>query len=69
MFLKTKSDGSLVEVLAMDQLINPFEVSLEGRLHAGEELQDPEVFAKGELLFPSGETLPLCWLTAHPLHN
>jgi len=53
----------------MDQLINPFEVSLEGRLHAGEELQDPEVFAKGELLFPSGETLPLCWLTAHPLHD
>ena len=68
MFLKTKSDGSLVEVLAMDQLINPFEIVLQGRLHAGEELQDPEPFAKGELLFPSGEALPLCWTSDQPLH-
>jgi len=68
MFLKTKSDGSLVEVLAMDQLINPFEIVLQGRLHAGEELQDPEPFAKGELLFPSGEALPLCWTSGQPLH-
>ena len=67
MFLKTKSDGSLVEVLAMDQLINPFELSLRGRLHAGEELQDPEPFAKAELLFPSGETLPLCWMSGQQL--
>ena len=52
MFLKTRNDGSLVEVLAMDQLINPFETSLEGRLHAGEELQDPEPFAKGNFSFP-----------------
>ena len=68
MFLKTKNDGSLVEVLAMDQLINPFELSLQGRLHAGEELQDPELFTKGELLFPSGEQLPLCWLNVHYPH-
>lgn len=68
MFLKTKSDGSLVEVLAMDQLINPFEIVLQGRLHAGEELQDPEPFAKGELLFPSGEALPLCWTSGQQLH-
>lgn len=46
MFLKTKHGGSLVEVLAMDQLVNSFEMSLQGRLHAGEELQDPEPFAK-----------------------
>lgn len=47
MFLKTKHDGSLVEVLAMDQLVNPFEMSLQRRLYAGEELQDPEPFANG----------------------
>ena len=69
MFLKTKDDGSLVEVLAMDQLVNPFEVSLQGRRHAGEELQDPEPFAKGELRFPSGEPLPLCWLNARYQHT
>jgi hypothetical protein len=34
------------------------------RLHAGEELQDSEAFAKAELLFPSGEALPRCWVDA-----
>jgi len=53
----------------MDQLVNPFEVSLQGRRHAGEELQDPEPFAKGELRFPSGEPLPLCWLNASYQHT
>lgn len=45
---------------------------MEGRLHAGEELQDPEPFAKKELRFPSGETLPRCWLDpsySHPVLN
>lgn len=59
----------MVEVLAMDQLVNPFEVSLQGRRHAGEELQDPEPFAKGELRFPSGEPLPLCWLNDSYQHT
>lgn len=68
MFLKTKGDGSLVEVLAMDQLINPFEIALEGRLHAGEELQDPEPLPKADLLFPSGEALPMCWLSVKHQH-
>jgi len=35
---------------------------VEGRLHAGEEIQDPASIAKNELVFPSGEALPLCWL-------
>jgi hypothetical protein len=33
-----------------------------GRFHAGEELQEPERFAKADLSFPSGEPLPRCWL-------
>jgi hypothetical protein len=36
-----------------------------GRFHAGEEMQDPEKFTKKEMLFPSGEELPRCWLDAH----
>ena len=63
MFLKTRQDGSLMEVLNLQQLFDPFAASVSGRLHAGEELQD-EGFAKGDLLFPSGEALPRCWVDA-----
>ena len=64
MFLKTRQDGSLMEVLNLQQLFDPFASSVSGRLHAGEELQDSEAFAKGELRFPSGEALPRCWVDA-----
>ncbi len=63
MFLKHRSDDdSLVEVLNLEQLWDPFSATVEGRYHAGEELQDPQSFTKGELVFPSGETLPRCWV-------
>lgn len=62
MFLQTKHDGSLLEVVNLKPLFDPFAKQLEGRLHAGEELQELELFAKAELLFPSGEPLPRCWL-------
>lgn len=62
MFLKTKQDGSLVEVMQLAPLFDPFAKQLEGRLHAGEELQEPGLFAKAELVFLSGEELPRCWL-------
>ena len=61
MFLKTRQDGSLLEVINLQQLFDPFAISLQGRLHAGEEMQEPEAFAKADLLFPSGEALPRCW--------
>lgn len=62
MFLKTRQDGSLLEVTNLAPLIDPFVKDLVGRLHAGEELQEPERFAKADLLFPSGEELPRCWV-------
>lgn len=62
MFLKTRADGSLLEVMSLQQLADPFAAQVEGRLHAGEELQEPESYAKGELVFPSGEDLPRCWV-------
>ncbi len=65
MFLKHKSSGDLVEVLNLDILFDPCQGMIHGRFHAGEELQDPAPFAKAELLFPSGENLPRCWLDAH----
>ena len=68
MFLRTRQDGSLMEVLNLPQLFDPFAKSLHGRLHAGEELQEPETFLKADLIFPSGEPLPRCWLDPHYRH-
>lgn len=62
MFLKQKSSGDLIELLEVQDLYNPFKVEILGRFHAGEEMQDPEMFLKSELIFPSGEPLPRCWL-------
>jgi hypothetical protein len=66
MFLSIRhdDDSSLVEVLNLVQLFDPFEPRVLGRLHAGEELQDPQPWPKADLRFPSGEALPSCWL--HP---
>jgi hypothetical protein len=69
MFLKTREDGSLLEVLNLRQLMDPFAAAVEGRLHAGEEIQDPGNVAKRELVFPSGEPLPRCWLDPHYAHG
>ncbi|HHC71722.1 MAG TPA: acetyltransferase [Thiotrichales bacterium] len=61
MFLKDERNGDLVEVLDLEALFDPFVTEVEGRYHAGEELQDPQRFPKSVLLFPSGEALPRCW--------
>jgi hypothetical protein len=65
MFLMHQPTGNLVEVLSLSRLFDPCQGEITGVCHAGEEMQDPEPFSKSELLFPSGETLPICWLDAH----
>jgi hypothetical protein len=67
MFLKLRDadDESLLEVLDLKQLMDPFATEVLGRLHAGEELQDPGPVRKDHLVFPSGETLPRCWVEGH----
>ena len=62
MFLKDANSGDLVEVLSMDKLIDPCQGSIEGRFHSGEEMQDATSFEKSNLQFPSGESLPKCWV-------
>lgn len=61
MFLKSKSSGDLIELLDVQNLYDPFKHEIIGRFHAGEEMQEPEMFLKSELVFPSGESLPSCW--------
>lgn len=67
MFLKIHhdDDSSLVEILDLKVLFDPFSVSVPARIHGGEEIQDPQAFAKTDLFFPSGESLPRCWLDPH----
>ena len=62
MFLKQKSSGYLVELVSLDNMYDPCRDKVTGKVHAGEEMQDPETFLKSDLIFPSGESLPLCWL-------
>ena len=65
MFLKHAKNGKLVEVLSLMDLFNPNHDQLVGRYHAGEELQEPETYSKSDLVFPSGEKLPQCWVDIH----
>ncbi len=62
MFLKDRTSGDLVEILSLRDLFDPFQVEVVGRYQQGEEVQDPEKLKKAELIFPSGETLPQCWI-------
>jgi hypothetical protein len=65
MFLKVKANSDLVEVLSMKDLFDPFLGAIVGRYQRGEEVQDPEKFAKADLVFPSDEALPQCWVDPH----
>jgi hypothetical protein len=62
MYLRHAASGDLVEILELSTLFDPFAREVSGRFHAGEEMQEPAGFRKNELVFPSGETLPRCWM-------
>ncbi len=64
MLLQKKENGTLVEVVDVQELVNPAQPKITGRVQAGEEEQDPEAIAKDNLIFPSGESLPRCWMDA-----
>ncbi len=65
MFLKHVPTNDLVEVIDLPDVINPNSPTIRARSHAGEVIQRPENFLKTELVFPSGEPLPLCWVDVH----
>ena len=62
MFVQHKRSGDLIEILDLENLYDPCQSEIMGRFHCGEEMQEPEKFTKLEVIFPSGESLPLCWL-------
>ncbi|MFM7426442.1 MAG: acetyltransferase [Elainella sp.] len=64
------STETLIEIVDVDTLINPLSETVPGRIQNGQEEQEPEQFAKTELVFPSGEALPKCWFDAnYKLHQ
>ena len=65
MLLKEKSSGHMVEVLSLVDLINLNRDEVVGRYQEGEDVQDPMKFKKDNLIFLSGEDLPLCWTDPH----
>jgi hypothetical protein len=65
MFLHNKQKDVLVEVLDLVALIDPNQSEISGQGQSGEEEQDPEPSPKADLIFPSGESLPRCWVDAN----
>ncbi len=64
MLLQAKDNGSIVEILDIQELINPVTDIVKGQNQLGEEEQDPTSYKKENLVFPSGESLPRCWVDA-----
>lgn len=65
MFLQDKQRGIMVEVLEPANLFNPVEQSIQVRGQEGQEEQLAESVEKHNLIFPSGENLPRCWVDAN----
>ena len=64
MLLQKKDNGTLVEILDVLEVINPIHPQVMAKVQEGQEEQEPEAIQKQNLMFPSGENLPLCWVDA-----
>lgn len=62
MFLRHDPEQVLIEILDLNALWDPFMGEVLARAHAGQEMQEPELYRKRELVFPSGEPLPKAWI-------
>lgn len=69
MFLKHAETHDLVEALDLKEVFDPFVETIRARTQAGEDTMDLGNFSKSDLLFPSGEQLPLCWRDSHYLEH
>ena len=62
MFMKETQTGNLVKVLAAEELFDPMKNAVQACQQAGQGEQPPSQFEKSQLVFPSGEPLPQCWI-------
>lgn len=65
MLLKSKKEDGLVQIQEVDELIDPFKEEVMAQVQAGQNEQPPESFKKSDLVFPSGESLPQCWVDSN----
>jgi hypothetical protein len=64
MLLKKRESGELVKISELENLLSPTEDTVTGQIQGGQAEQPPSSFKKEDLIFPSGEDLPRCWLDA-----
>jgi hypothetical protein len=65
MFLQIKNTHDLVKIVNIQELIDPNSEMIHAQDQEGEEEQEVDIYKKQDLVFPSGETLPRCWLDAN----
>jgi hypothetical protein len=69
MLLQVKDSGELVKIVEIQELLDPNNDIVHAKDQEGQEEQPPETFKKENLVFPSGEVLPRCWLDADYRHD
>ncbi|MBH8574374.1 acetyltransferase [Nostocaceae cyanobacterium CENA369] len=65
MLLQIKDSDNLVKIEDINELLDPNSETIHGKAQKGEEEQESNSFKKQNLVFPSGESLPRCWLDAN----
>ncbi len=65
MLLQLKENGELVKIVDVQELINPNSDTVQAKEQQGQEEQQADSYKKENLVFPSGESLPRCWLDAN----
>ncbi|HYW20227.1 MAG TPA: acetyltransferase [Nodularia sp. (in: cyanobacteria)] len=65
MFLQIKDSGDMIKVLDFQELIDPNNNIIHAQDQLGQEEQEPDTYKKQNLVFPSGESLPRCWVDAN----
>ncbi len=65
MLLQLKENGELVKIVDVQELINPNTDTVQAKEQQGQEEQQADSYKKENLVFPSGESLPRCWLDAN----
>ncbi|MBD2571302.1 acetyltransferase [Anabaena lutea] len=62
MLLQLKDSQNLVKIVDIQELLDPNSEIVHAQDQEGQEEQETDIYKKEELVFPSGEELPLCWL-------
>ncbi len=65
MLLQLKDSGELVKINDVQELIDPKSNTVQAKEQEGQEEQEADSYQKENLVFPSGEKLPRCWLDAN----